>query len=280
MRIASASDNGHCVGKDGSFFPKERGTGFREDTCTYVNDQNPSEVWHWYYLRERAQGVQATQEQERQLPVASHTSLINHDATFKPLADVSVAPFLEARGFTAIDAMQWRLAETLDWQHWMPHVIFSIKCHEEAGPHTWYAVQTELVSPDSGRKLAWKAPRRLVHLRELHDHLKKLLGSEFYDKMFVDRTGARVQFALRGGVSGTTSRLHCWFAALAAAMNAGRVSPIVVALVLHFLRAPPVPSDEEDVGETVEEAVWSPSFRFEAEDVPTSPHPHQTGELT
>mmetsp|Transcript_87311 Transcript_87311/g.220388 ORF Transcript_87311/g.220388 Transcript_87311/m.220388 type:complete len:160 (+) Transcript_87311:2-481(+) len=141
--------------------------------------------------------------------------------------------------------MNWRLSKPRDWANLMPAVSFSVKKHEEAGAHTWYAIESELVMPHSQQKLAWQAPRRLAHLRDFHDHLKAVLGKENYDNVFLDRAGCRVHFANRGGVPGTTARLDSWLSALAVAINYHRTSPTVVALVLHFLRAPSLSVDAE-----------------------------------
>lgn len=273
--------NAHCVGfshwadgrdmfhSAGWFYPKERDSGFDEDSVVWVKNKYDEQVWHWYYIKERAQ-----LKADTALPpqVLAATSLINHDATFSPLPAESVVPFLEARGFTAmdIDANAWRLASHLQWCRWMPTFVANVRCHEEVGAHTWYTVEGTLTTPDCEQSVSWKAPRRLTHLRELHDLLKLEMGSKAYGATFVDSSGNRIQFANRGGFPGTTSRLDAWFCALAIWMNAGGLSPVAVGIVLHFLRAPPLDFTADCEAQDCEQQ-WPPD--------PQSPHPCQPAHL-
>jgi len=174
---------------------------------------------------------------------SSPTSLINHDSTFMPLQPDSCAPFLQARGFSAEDYRSWRLADLSEWPQHMPRLEVEVSSHEEAGPHTWYGVACTL-DAGSQRRVEWTAPRRLTHLREFHDHFKAELGPDLYGKVFVDACGQRVHFAHRGGLVGTTKRLDAWFRAIAVAVNSGQAMPCMLALVLHFLRAPSLSQPE------------------------------------
>lgn len=253
--------SGHCVGfaywVEGRgkfplslcFHPKEKDTGFDEHSAVWKAEK----AWQWYYIRERAQAAGGEEEAQEVAAVESmSTSLINHDHSFKPLSPTLMASFLEARGFPTIGPGSWRLVDLQEWQSQMPHLFCSVVSHEEAGAHTWYSLQCQLKIPNCTEGLSWLAPRRLVHMREFHDRLKVELGTEAYLQVFVDEAGQRIHFANRGGLVGTTARLNAWFCALVAAINAGHATPSLVAMLLHFLRAPSLDTQERDRASTTD----------------------------
>jgi len=276
--------NSHCVGFahwagkrksfhiEGFVFPKERHTGFDERTVVWVKDKYPGQVWHWYYIKERAHSNRV--DIDGPSTVVSSTSLINANAAYVPLADGTIPEYLLERGFAALDTITWALAGPSEWAHRMPVVRFAVRNHEEAGSHTWYTLEACFYTPDCTQRQAWKAPRRLLHVRQFRDHLRSSLGKEGYNRIFTTNTGERVPFAARGGVPGTTLKLDAWLCALANTINDGATTPAVVAATLHFLRAPPLADDaecERSPSQVVDSSpVCSP---MAASDV--SPHPCQ-----
>eukprot|EP00409_Alexandrium_fundyense_P007917 CAMPEP_0195047608 /NCGR_PEP_ID=MMETSP0347-20130606/38339_1 /TAXON_ID=2932 /ORGANISM="Alexandrium fundyense, Strain CCMP1719" /LENGTH=60 /DNA_ID=CAMNT_0040075887 /DNA_START=59 /DNA_END=238 /DNA_ORIENTATION=- len=59
--------------------------------------------------------------------------------------------------------------------------------------------------------------------------MKRELGKSYKEHF------EEVHFAHRGGRRGTSSRLNTWCSRLAARINAGQLSPAVVALTLRFI---------------------------------------------
>mmetsp|Transcript_106406 Transcript_106406/g.297974 ORF Transcript_106406/g.297974 Transcript_106406/m.297974 type:complete len:383 (-) Transcript_106406:255-1403(-) len=277
--------NAHCVGFahwadkrnvfhfDGWIYPKERSTGFDERTCSWASEKYEGEVWHWYYIKERARSSEAGQAVSKP---RSKTTLINGDARYEPLSKEAVPSYLADRGYAALDTLTWALVGPSEWENRMPVVAFSVTRHEEAGAHTWYTVEAELAAIDGSARQRWKAPRRLLHMRQFHDYLKQLLSADGYDRIFSSCAGGRVPFASRGGMPGTTSKLHTWLCALANAVNDGRTTPAVVAATLHFLRAPVLLDDGG--GNSGEEDLDLSRARVALDSSPAvlgSPHPHQ-----
>mmetsp|Transcript_33590 Transcript_33590/g.78111 ORF Transcript_33590/g.78111 Transcript_33590/m.78111 type:complete len:299 (-) Transcript_33590:255-1151(-) len=164
-------------------------------------------------------------------------------ASVAPPAPVDVAAFLESFGYAAADAQTWEdlpqdevpegLARSGPW------LGLGIAEHQEAGGHTWYQLECSLGMQGS-KTVQWQVGRRLQHLREMwYDRVKSELGKS-YKQHFDD-----VHFAHRGGRRGTSVRLHTWCCRLAARVNAGQLSPSIVALTLRFLEAPDATRQEE-----------------------------------
>lgn len=155
---------------------------------------------------------------------------------FEQLAPVALVPYLEAFGYHATDQKTWQGAKSptasasppSEW----PVLTIEVPGHIEQEGHTWYQVDCNFQMPDA-EKLTWRSQKRLGQLREeLHDALKSQLGAE-YAGVF-----AKTPFALKGGLPGTTSRLHCWMGALASFINSGKATPALVGLVLQYVEAP------------------------------------------
>ncbi len=111
-----------------------------------------------------------------------------------------------------------------------PFLSIHVAGHREQGGHTLYQLKCSLRLPGE-RCLDWVIERRLSQLRgQLHDPVRSSLGSGLYGSLF-----QHAPFAHRGGISGTTSRLRCWFVALAGGVNQATLTPAVVCLVFRFL---------------------------------------------
>lgn len=177
------------------------------------------------------------------------------EARAQPKKPDFVLKYLALFGYAAADVLKWAPAEedgpTLAF--WLDNIGEHLG-HQEHGGHTWYMVQCDLgpvpgaeppaagapLSPAGGkatgggeRHLSWRAPRRLVQLREsLHDPVKDALGRRYAG--FFKET----PFAKRGGPKGTSLRLRHWLDRLAGLINRRAVSPFITALTLLFLRGP------------------------------------------
>lgn len=154
-----------------------------------------------------------------------------------------VASYLEPFGFVAADARNWEdlpqdeVPEGITRSS--PWLGLGIAEHMEQGGHTWYQVECSL-RMDGCRTVEWQAGRRLPHFRKLwYESVKSELG-EMYKTHFKD-----TPFAHRGGRRGTSARLNAWCGQLARCINAGVLSPAVVALTLRFLHAPTPRSGEQ-----------------------------------
>lgn len=171
---------------------------------------------------------------------------------FAPLPALAVAPYLEPYGYHAADAHQWRQSPSsaatgaggavtggaeaddsvAEARKAGPRLSLLVAGHREDGGHTWYTLACSLEAP-AIQRLEWHAHRRLAQLRlGLHDRTKAELGVN-YPKYF-----GEAPFAKKGGLPGTTARLHSWFAALAECINAAAAPPALVAIVLRFLDTP------------------------------------------
>lgn len=147
---------------------------------------------------------------------------------YVPLASPAVPAYLQAFGYEATTDSAWLVAPE-------PVLELGVPGHEEIDGHTFYFLDCSLKLPEAlgGQQLSWRAGKRLKHLKEhVHDVVKELLG-DAYRRHF-----GEAPFASKGGLPGTTSRLHLWFTALASAVNTGVASPAVAALALHFFEAP------------------------------------------
>mmetsp|Transcript_150377 Transcript_150377/g.265376 ORF Transcript_150377/g.265376 Transcript_150377/m.265376 type:complete len:277 (-) Transcript_150377:175-1005(-) len=147
-----------------------------------------------------------------------------------------VAPYLESFGYVAANAQNWEdlpqdevpegIARSSPW------LGLGIAEHTEQAGHTWYQVECSL-RMDGCKTVEWQTGRRLPHLRKLwYESIKSELG-ETYKTHFKN-----TPFAHRGGRRGTSARLNAWCGQLAKCVNAGLLSPAVVALTLRFLQAP------------------------------------------
>mmetsp|Transcript_117172 Transcript_117172/g.343233 ORF Transcript_117172/g.343233 Transcript_117172/m.343233 type:complete len:296 (+) Transcript_117172:148-1035(+) len=157
-------------------------------------------------------------------------------ASVSPPSSSEVASYLETFGYAAADSQTWEdlpqdevpegLARSGPW------LGLGIAEHQEAGGHTWYQVECSLALQGS-KTVEWQVGRRLQHLRELwYESVKRELGKSYKEHF------EEVHFAHRGGRRGTSSRLNTWCSRLAARINAGQLSPAVVALTLRFIEAP------------------------------------------
>jgi len=164
-------------------------------------------------------------------------------AAIAPPPPADVATFLGSFSYAAADSQTWEdlpqdevpegLARSGPW------LGLGIAEHQEVGGHTWYQVECSLALAGS-KTVEWQVGRRLQHLRELwYERVKSELGKS-YKQHFED-----VHFAHRGGRRGTSVRLHTWCCRLAARINAGQLSPAIVALTLRFLEAPDMLRHEE-----------------------------------
>lgn len=154
----------------------------------------------------------------------------------------------------------WRDTDRSSW----PRISFSIGGFQDSGSHeehagcTWYMVDCVLgplplasqrnngpyvlsvedeaslqTTGENRQQLAWRSPRRLVHLREaLHDFIKEMLKDEYTDHF------GETPFAKHGAPKGTTARLRAWLDKLADLINFRGVSPEIVMRTLVFLRPP------------------------------------------
>jgi len=158
---------------------------------------------------------------------------------FTPLVPLAYAAYLDAYGYEASGPKSWKVTPCTDSSK-SPQITLGIPGHEEVDGHTKYFVECSLSIP-SFPSLSWKVKRRLSQLREhFHSHIKTELGEKTYDRVF-----GEARFASHGGLPGTTSRLDNWFSALAACINRGQAPPSVIAIVLHFLEAPPGEADRD-----------------------------------
>jgi len=167
-------------------------------------------------------------------------------ASVAPPSASEVVGYLESFGYAAADALTWEdlpqdeVPEGLERSGaWLG---LGIAEHTEAGGHTWYQVECSLALQGS-KTVAWQVGRRLQHLRELwYDRVKAELGKSYKEHF------EEVHFAHRGGRRGTSSRLNTWCSRLAACINAGQLSPAVVALTLRFIEAPDPSRRQEPPG--------------------------------
>lgn len=152
---------------------------------------------------------------------------------FVPMAPIAVAPYLQAYGFAAVDFKTWRVSPGSSSSSDAPSPVVQVHVdgHKEVDGHTLYSLTCSLVGGSINAK--WKEQRRLQQLRDdLHDAVKVELG-DLYSQHF-----GSTPFAHKGGLIGTTARLHGWFRTLARCINTGRTPPSIAALVLSFLDAP------------------------------------------
>jgi hypothetical protein len=139
-----------------------------------------------------------------------------------------VISYLEQYHMKAESADKWT---TISSTAGLNRLSIKLDTHEtKALQHNWYLIECELTLDDS-KKLEWPAPRRLVQLREFHDHVKSTLGDATYKTIF-----GSTPFARHGGMPGTTDRLSAWLRSLAS--DLARVPPSLAALTLQFLEVP------------------------------------------
>lgn len=161
-------------------------------------------------------------------------------ASIAPPPPADVREYLEGFGYLATDAQSWEdlpqdevpegVARSGAW------IALGIAEHAEKNGHTSYQIECSLAVHGS-KTVDWQVGRRLQHIRKFwYDRVKVELG-EAYNQHFED-----AHFAHRGGRNGTSKRLHVWCSRLAACINAGQLSPAIVALTLRFLGAPSLPS--------------------------------------
>lgn len=148
--------------------------------------------------------------------------------TFAPPSPRRVTDFLEGYGYRALSAAEWHAPSSCEGS---PCLRLIVEGHLEADGHTWYLILGTL---EWGAHCSrWRVRRRLSQLREcLHEGVRRELGAA-YERLFEGST-----FARRGGLPGTTARLHAWCVVLAEAINTGCAPPALVALTLEFLHAP------------------------------------------
>ena len=159
-----------------------------------------------------------------------------------------VQAFLEPFGFLANTPLDWQKGP-------LPELRIIIAGHSSSGRHLFYNVEctlwrashagagyahkTEDASLTAQPWLAWRASRRLAHLRQgLHDLVKSHLGSS-YKTYF-----CHVPFAQRFRPAGTTERLNNWCKRLAYCLSSRLVPPIVAANALRVLGAPNLKDSE------------------------------------
>lgn len=138
-----------------------------------------------------------------------------------------------------------------------PQLALTMLGHEECGGHTWYMIECHVKGltepamvlrydasgerPPAGFReaeleLRWRAPRRLLHLREsLHDPLKLTLGTS-YTSLF-----GSAPFARAGAPPGTTARLAAWLNKLAQLINKEALPAGLLSRTLLFFHGPPLP---------------------------------------
>ena len=97
--------------------------------------------------------------------------------------------------------------------------------HHEVDGHTMYVIE------GTAGDASWRAEKRLVELRALHDRVVESLGRPRYDTLF-----AGACFASRGGLPGTTGKLNCWCKRLFESL--GDVPDELRAFVFESLGAP------------------------------------------
>ena len=127
----------------------------------------------------------------------------------------------------------------------LPAYTVEVTGHHEKGGHTMYVIEgTAGAAP-------WRAEKRLIELRTLHDRVVAALGRARYDALF-----AGASFAPRGGLPGTTGKLNRWCKRLFESLR--YVSDGQLEFALDFLGAPrPAPR--------------APRARFAASDHAPSP---------
>eukprot|EP00931_Biecheleriopsis_adriatica_P089397 TRINITY_DN63536_c0_g1_i1.p1 TRINITY_DN63536_c0_g1~~TRINITY_DN63536_c0_g1_i1.p1 ORF type:complete len:249 (+),score=60.69 TRINITY_DN63536_c0_g1_i1:113-748(+) len=152
--------------------------------------------------------------------------------SFEPLPAVAVKAYLESYGFAAKDAETWHTG--LELAASSPKLTLEVGGHQEWRDHTFYSMKCSISSKQEEEKCySWLVRYRLAQLREeLHDKVKESLGDDYARHFGI------TPFCLRGGLPGTTARLHNWCKALANAVNAGALRPWLVAFVLQFLEVP------------------------------------------
>lgn len=168
--------------------------------------------------------------------------------------------YLKAFGYEALDLAQWQATGLARDDASQPSTRLELSIptesangpaqgHEEHSSHTWYFIRCQLTQSemhpqrlkleededawdldDQQEGLSFWAPRRLLHLQSLHEHVKGVLGAEYATHF------GTAPFARAGGFSGTTARLDNWLRALAQWINGG-APPSVVFVVLVFIRA-------------------------------------------
>jgi len=89
------------------------------------------------------------------------------------------------------------------------------------------------MSENSPVCMAWDAPRRLAHLRPLHDDLKASMGKQRYVQLF-----KASPFGIRGAPPGTSKRLHAWTQRLAECVNENMIPPWLMMRIFMSLEAP------------------------------------------
>jgi len=159
-----------------------------------------------------------------------------------------VQAFLEPFGFLANTPLDWQKGP-------LPELQIIIAGHNSSGRHLFYSVECTLWRASHAGAgyahkkedtaltaqpwLAWRASRRLAHLRQgLHDLVKSHLGSS-YKTYF-----CHVPFAQRFRPAGTTERLNNWCKRLAYCLSSRLVPPIVAANALRVLGAPNLKDSE------------------------------------
>lgn len=149
----------------------------------------------------------------------------------EPLDDDAVEAYLEAFGFQASGALEWR----------GPASNLSIKVfgHSTIGKHTYYHLDCKL-APQKQRggggaddDIFWQCAGRLKHIRKgLHDMVKRELGGNYRTHF------SGMPFAHRMRPYGTTGRLEAWCRRLAYCISMKVLTPAVVAATLRFLGVP------------------------------------------
>merc|ERR550534_982248 len=132
-----------------------------------------------------------------------------------------VVKYLEPYGYLAAGRESWRVQPGGTQG---PSIHLHMDGHTEAGVHTFYHIRCSLRADPCPKRALWASRYQLGQLRtDLHDVVKALLGKR-YSQTFSD-----APFAHRGGIAGTTSRLHTWLARLARCINEGEAPPVLVA---------------------------------------------------
>lgn len=158
-----------------------------------------------------------------------------------PVAPQDIPRYLQRYGYAAMSATTWATASVrfaggaIRPDIGGPKLELEVTGHQEIAGHTWYVTLCTLTAPGRPNcRVQWQVLRRLAHLREgLHDPVKFRLGAAVYERYF-----GETNFAHKGGLPGTTARLHLWCLSLATIINEGFCVPSVVALALRFLGAP------------------------------------------
>jgi len=150
---------------------------------------------------------------------------------------------LDRYGYQSTSPTQW-----CDRAVNAPHLVLSIERHIEQANHTWYMINCKLSNSKNDLLLQWWAPRRLCHLRSGLYEPVRLNLEDSYASLFKD-----THFASRGGMNGTTVKLHQWLVRLSHLLNDRQVPPIIGASLLYFLQAPD-PSGENS--SKLREPMW------------------------